>query len=306
MSIVCVAAVPLAISAHGSSDSESAAAINTFRSIAKFNEAAGNPPVAVTFDDLDSGTDISGRAMCGVRFTKVNTALMVVRGDETVVADGFANVSNPAEFILKATSGAQLLSPGGGQLAPGPNAAIEDDDIILTFDPPVVCMGFDHISQAADGNSYTHVEVFDPEGALLYSGTVEIGPMWEHKRISSLEPADEEHPGGIITADFWGIVSSQMNFARIRIDERDDDNVNADCNIGVDTLRFAPASCGLAGDVNGDNRVDRADLNLVRNDLGASSVTIDHGNVRWNPADINHDGVVKEDDLTIVLDRMGP
>lgn len=302
-------AILSAESATGFDKPECAARVHVHRSLSSFNDAAGIPGVAITFDDQEAETDLSGRTICGVRFDKVNAALIVVRGDETVTTEGFTNVASPSEFTLKSTSGSQLLSPGGNRLEPGPNAVIEDDDIIMTFDPPVAAFGFDHISQSADGNSFTHIEVFDAAGTLLHSGTVEIGPMWEGKRISSLEPFAEEHPGApgeIVTADFWGIVSTQANIARIRIDERDDNNICPDSNIGLDTLRFAPAPCGLVGDVNGDGAVDRTDLNLVRSDLGKNSMSRDGDNFRWNPADLDRNGAVDANDLATVLDRFGP
>jgi hypothetical protein len=281
-----------------------AIAVKVFRSLDEFNASGGRPPVAITFDDVAPGDIINGKSIGGVRFAAVQAQLQVVRGDETFTSAGYQAPVKPGAPSLACTTGAQLLSPGGEELAPGPRPDLEDDDVIMTFDPPVAAFGFDHISQLADGNSYTHIEVFDAGGKELYSGTVEIGPVWSEKRHSFEQPK-EVHPGGIVTADFWGIVSISANIARIVIDERDDDNVNADSNIGIDTIRCAPARCALAADVNGDGAVDRTDLSLLRADLGRASLTIEHDSFRWNPSDIDRDGTVDTNDLARLLEAIG-
>ena len=43
-----------------------------------------------------------------------------------------------------------------------------------SFGEPVSAFGFDHLSQSADGYSFTSIQVFDPSNVLLFSGTVPI------------------------------------------------------------------------------------------------------------------------------------
>ena len=67
----------------------------------------------------------------------------------------FAGAPNPANNTLGATSGANVLSPGGVTLGPGPDDAVENDDLTLEFATPVSAFGFDHLAQSADGFSFT-------------------------------------------------------------------------------------------------------------------------------------------------------
>jgi hypothetical protein len=272
-----------------------------FRDLAAFNEAAGMPPIAIDFDRAIPGDDLAGQTQCCVAFQKVNAPLIVVRQDETYTPPGFRDLANPGEYALKATSGIQLLSPGGPRLGPGPDPAIEDDDISMIFNPPVAAVGFDHVSQYADGNSYTHVQVFDVAGNEIYAGTIEIGPDWERyggRIISSIEPIANA------TTDFWGIVSASANIREIRIDERDDDSVNPDCNIGIDTLRFAPTRCGVYGDMTGDDRIDAADIMLVMLEWGDYSPKTGD-TIRWSPADLDRNGTINGADILAMMAQAG-
>ena len=119
-----------------------------------------------------------------------------------------------------------MLSPGGTTLGPGPDPAIEDDGVNIILDKAVSAFGLDHLSQSADGFSFTTVSVFDDGDVQLFSEIVPISG------------AGGGAPGG---ADFWGIVSDSANIKRVQFTEGDGDATFPDNNIGFDTLRFGTA-----------------------------------------------------------------
>jgi hypothetical protein len=206
------------------------AAVTGFpKNLAGFNAAAGDPPVAIDFDEIVSGTDITGTTISGVTFVGPGAALIVVRGADTFTPGGFGGVLDPNTNKLFPTSGENVLSPGGVTLGPGSNPAVEDDDLTLEFAEPVSAFGFDHLSQSSDGYGFTSIQVFDPSNVLLFSGMVPI---------SNIDGMGGGAAGG---ADFWGIVSDTANIKRIVIDEGDGNSTYPDCNIGFDTFRYFPA-----------------------------------------------------------------
>lgn len=268
-----------------------------------FNDRGGQPPMVVDFDNLPPGIDLSDCSMCGVVFAAKNAPLIVVRGDETYTPAGFSDLCNASFCQLRATSGDQLLSPGGLSLAPGPQAALEDDDLTLIFDPPVSAVGFDHLSQHADGLSYTHVEVVAVDGTVLYSGMIPVSGGHEMfgKRLVELsaEPDDDGDP----YTDFWGFVSNAVNIREVRIDERDDNNVCPDSNIGIDSLRFSPAPCGAEGDIDGDGVVTPNDARLLVDQWGEHNPITPMG-PQWAAGDLNRDGKVDATDLMMLMSHL--
>jgi len=139
---------------------------------APFQAAGGFPPVMVDFDELEPGTDLSGKSLNGVRFERSSPSsapLIVVRGWETFTPGGYRcePLGDPATHKLFSTTGANVLSPGGLELAPGRNDALEDDDLVLIFDEPVGAVGFDILWQSADG-SRRKVTLQDAMGNTLY------------------------------------------------------------------------------------------------------------------------------------------
>jgi len=197
-----------------------------------FNAAAGNPPVAIDFDSIAPGTDITGTTIDGVTFTGPGAPLIVVRGADTYTPDGFNGVIDASTNKLIPTSGENVLSPGGIVLGPGPDPAIESDDLTLDFATPTSAFGFDHLSQSADGFSFTQISVFDDLDNLLYSGIVPISNVGG---LGGGAPAGD---------DFWGIASTSANIKRIVVDEMDDNNQYPDSNIGYDTIRIARPTTG--------------------------------------------------------------
>jgi hypothetical protein len=91
-----------------------------------------------------------------------------------------------------------------------------------------------------------------------------------------------------------------VNIREVRIDERDDNNVCPDSNIGIDSIRFAPSLCGPVGDINGDGMVTQHDAQLLVEQWGEHSPVTPMGPY-WASADFNRDGHVDASDLLILL-----
>ncbi len=245
--------------------------------LAGFNAAAGNPPIAIDLESIATGTDLAGMVVAGVTFSSpVGNTLEVVTASATFTTDGYTGAPNPASNVLPATSGRNILSPGGEAMPPGPNLA-QADGLALMFALPVTAFGFDHLSQSADGFSFTSVTVIGVNGPV-FSGGIPISNL-----------GGGGAPAG---ADFWGIVSIDNPIVSITISEGDSDSQFPDCNIGYDTFRFFPiADCIGDADVNGDGIVNGADLGLL---LAA-----------WETdeceTDLNGDGTTNGADLGLLL-----
>ncbi len=198
--------------------------ITFYNNLTEFNTAAGSPPVVVNFDDIAPGTDITNQTINGVTFKTnlqtVSAPLIVVKANDTYTSDGFSPAGN-ANNTLFATSGSNVLSPGGIILGPGPNATLENDDLTLIFANPVASVGFDVLFQSLDGSSYTSVAVLDASDNILYQGTISI-------------PAKPNSVGGAV---FVGFVSNSTNIAKIVVDDKDGNASYPDANIGFDTIR---------------------------------------------------------------------
>jgi hypothetical protein len=199
------------------------------KNLAGFNTAAGNPPITIDFDGIASETDITGSTIAGVTFLGPGAPLIVVPGNDTVTPSGvFSGTIDISKNKLFPTTSPNVLSPGGLVLGPGPNNAIEKDDLTLVFGSPVSAFGFDHLSQSADGAGYTSVQVLDASSSILFSGSIPISNL-----------GGGGAPGG---ADFWGIVSDSSNIKKIVFTEMDNNAVYPDANIGYDTFRFFPTN----------------------------------------------------------------
>lgn len=198
-----------------------------FEDLASFNAAAGSPPIVVDFDDISPNTDITGLTNGGVTFDVGNqpapsAPLIVVRAADTYTPPGFdwSHTDNK----LYATSGENVLSPGGIELAPGPNPLKENDDLKLSFSTPILAIGFDILYQSLDGDSETAITLLDAADNILY-----------HNNNIPIPRFSMYSPGG---TTFVGFVSDSCNIAEIIISEWDENNVNPDSNIGFDTIRI--------------------------------------------------------------------
>lgn len=195
-------------------------------------------PVQIDFDSIAPGADITNQVVNGVRFIGPGAPLIVVSATSTYTPAGFTDTTNIALNVLPATTGRNVLSPGGAMLGPGNNPAIEKDWLTLEFINPVVSFGFDHLSQSADGVGFTLIRVFDTNGGELYNGSVPVSNL-----------GGGGAPGG---ADFWGIIASGgTRIGRVEIQELDADGRYPDANIGFDSMRYEPvpepSSLALAG-----------------------------------------------------------
>jgi RHS repeat-associated protein len=197
--------------------------------VARFNILASNPTILVDFDNIASDTNITGNTYNGILFENGNqpspsSPLIVVKGSETFTPIGFGGVTNIATNKLLATSGENVLSPGGKELAPA-NPLKENDDIKLTFDEPVAAVGFDILFQSYDFYGAVKVIIYDPQGVVLY----------QNNNLPVSSPAGGGAAGG---KEFYGFISKRSNIKSIIIDEFDGDSTFPDANIGIDSIRI--------------------------------------------------------------------
>lgn len=218
-----------------------AGGVSFFDNLAAFNTAASSPPIAIDFESITPGTDITGTTISGVTFDLGNqpapsAPLIVVHGDDTFTPEGFTfpGLQLPlSSYKLFPTSGQNVLSPGGTTLGPGP-ATVENDDLKLTFAPPVSAVGFDILFQSLDATSFVGIRVVDAAGRELFSNP-DIAIAGD-VRAQCHDP--QERCGAAGGAQFVGFVSNTANIAQIVIDDFDSGPGNPDANIGFDTFRF--------------------------------------------------------------------
>jgi len=224
--LILVTLSPISVLTVVPATKASPAIIAFFDDLEGFNAAAGFPPVVVDFDDIAPSIDITGLTIEGVTFDLGNqpapsAPLIVVRGIDTYTPPGF-DWSGPDNRLF-ATSGENVLSPGGVELAPGPNPLIENDDLALKLLTPVFAIGLDILYQSLDGASYTAITLLDAaDNVLYYNGFIPI-------------PGGAYAPGG---TTFVGFVSDSSNIAKIIINDLNGNNINPDSNIGFDTIRI--------------------------------------------------------------------
>jgi hypothetical protein len=197
------------------------AAVVGFTDLAAFNAAAGSPPITINFDNIAPGTDIGNTTIAGVQFLQSGSPLQVVAAADTFTPAGvFSSTPDPSVNKLPATSGANVLSPGGAQLGSG--AQFDQDGVELRFAAPVSAFGFDLLSQSRDGFSFSGIQVLDSNGGTLLNTGIPIG----------------SNPGAAGGSDFFGVVSDASDISRILLTEGDGDTTNPDANVGYDTFRF--------------------------------------------------------------------
>jgi len=200
-----------------------------YNNLAGFNAAAGSPPVRVTFDSIKPGTDITGTALNGITFNKGDAPAaqqIVIRASDSYTPSGFS-WSDPSNVLI-ATSGENVLSPGGTKLAPGPDPE-QKDSMALSFDTPVKAVGFDVLFQSLDGDSFVTIQIQDDHGNAIYNSGVFMP-------IGTAPISGRPGLNGAGSA-FAGFVSDSANIKTVVITDLDDNNVNPDSNIGLDTVR---------------------------------------------------------------------
>jgi hypothetical protein len=222
-------------------NSATAAIVRYDNNLNGFNAAVGNPPIVLDFDNIPANPNITGTTLAGIQFLRGDNGrgadLLVVNGNDTSTPSGFVEedppnppIANPSQYKLIPTTGTNILSPGGTNLAPGEDNAIENDSLTLVFTNPITAFGFDLLSQSLDGDSFTFYRVFDEANTLLSSGKI---------FVPSNLPNNAFSPGAPSGSSFWGVVSDAVNIKRIEIDETDNNNVWPDSNIGFDTFRLS-------------------------------------------------------------------
>lgn len=191
--------------------------------LAGFNAAAGNLSIMVDFDSILPGTNIGGSTLASLTFNQLGSPLQVVRASDTYTPVGiFGNVIDESTNTLPATSGLNILSPGGIRLDNDFANQLDSAEFVLSS--PASSFGFDILWQSRDGLTFgVDIQVYDTMDMLLYSGAVPMGGGFF------------SGPGG---SDFWGITSTSANIKRIVVDDTDNDSNFPDANIGYDTFRF--------------------------------------------------------------------
>jgi hypothetical protein len=192
--------------------------------LAGFTAAAGGS--VPTFIDFDSTSgNIAGNNIVGVTFSSPDgNTLEVVPGASTFTPPGFAGVIDADTNRLFPTSGANLLSPGGSELAPGPDPR-QSDSLQLDFTYDVNFFGLDVLFQSYDCCTFVSYAVYDTTLNLLASGAL------------NGNGGGGGAPGGSL---FFGVFSDSSLIGRIVFTESDGDAQFPDANIGYDTFRYAP------------------------------------------------------------------
>ena len=246
VSATCAA---VAAAAFLSATSASAAVVTFFGDAAGFDAAAatvGASLLDIDFDDVAAGTDLTGGSLGPITFTSLDgNTLEVVDGASTFTTPGgFSGVPDIDSNKLFPTSGANVLSPGGLELVPGPGLG-QQDSMELIFADPVAAIGFDILFQSYDFAPITTVRAYDAAGALLFSGSA---------------PGSSSGGGAPAGSIFFGIVADDplSLIARIQIIDGDGNAQFPDANLGLDSIRVegvidnpspvsAPATIALMG-----------------------------------------------------------
>jgi hypothetical protein len=202
-----------------------------FGDLTNFNLATGAPPVSLDFDSIAPGTDLAGSNLGGLAFSSgAGNTLEVVDASTTFTAGGFVPPGGDTDNRLFATSGANVLSPGGAALVPGPDLG-QEDSLTITFTRPISALGLDILFQSLDGVSFLSISATDTNGSAV-TGNIGIPAL-----PNGSDPASPSSAGG---STFVGIVSD-VDLVSITFIDSDANNANPDSNIGYDSFRFFPA-----------------------------------------------------------------
>jgi hypothetical protein len=220
MGLAALAAVAMASSAEAG-----VAFYQGTTGLAAFNAAAGNPGIGIDFEGLSG--DITGQTINGVKFINPgsNNTMDVVPAASTFTTDGFVGVIDASTNTLHATSGRNILSPGGAALVPGPDIR-QVDTIELIFDTGMPAFGLDVLFQSFDLSPNVFIDVF--------SATRELGSY-----IMTGNGAPGGAPGESV---FFGVTSTDDPIRGLIISDGDNNNIFPDANLGYDTFRFGPST----------------------------------------------------------------
>lgn len=260
---------------------------------------ASLPPIVIDFETFPHRTSLDGVTVAGVTFERAGSALMVVEAaaTRTPPVGWSATIAHPESHRLRASSGDRLLSPGGIDLAPGPDPERELDSLTLHFDPPVCHVAIDLASQSADGMSFVRVEIIDTGGNILHAGEIPI-------RDRSTPDCDRQQRFAAAGLDTWSFATSTTVIAELRLIDSDNDASCPDSNFGVDSIRFAPTPRWLAADLNDDGIVNEADVARVVAAVQQAE-PLPAARPTWIREDLNCDRHIDLDDVVIVLAAFG-
>jgi hypothetical protein len=192
--------------------------------------AGGSVPTFIDFDSMSG--NIAGTNIIGVTFSSPDgNTLEVVPGAATFTPPGFAGVIDADTNRLFPTSGANVLSPGGSELAPGPDPR-QGDSLQLDFTYDINFFGLDVLFQSYDCCTFVSYAVYDKSLSLLASGGL------------NGNGGGGGDPGGAL---FFGVFSDSSLIGRIVFTESDGDAQFPDANIGYDTFRYSPIIPGGGG-----------------------------------------------------------
>jgi hypothetical protein len=180
---------------------------------ASCSAALGGLPLQVSFDDLAPNTDLSGQTVHGVRFVSLGNTLPAVAALDTQTP------GDPSRG-LPATSGANLLSPGGVSLPL--TGAASQDSLEFGFINPVSAFRFDLSLQSLDYATYAELVLYDASNQFLAD-----------LPIPGVAGNPDGAPSGTLPVC---VVYDQPVISRVQLLEFDSNGVNPDSNIGIDSL----------------------------------------------------------------------
>ena len=179
----------------------------------------------VTFDDLAPWTDVEGQTVDGIYF-KTPWLGCDPYGGSTYRCG--TQTSAPLTVItgitgMPATTGANLLSPGGTDIAACSDPSLDNDDLVIHFMEPVSAVGLDVILQI-DGGSNLGVRVLGSSGNILYDepDVQIVMPITPYTGVR-----------------FIGFISDTEDIARVEIDEYDEECTGYDAHVGYDSIVYA-------------------------------------------------------------------
>ena len=193
-----------------------------------FNAAAGHPGIGISFDTLSG--DIAGATINGVHFlSPFGNTYDVVPAASTFTTAGFTGVIDATTNRLFATSGRNILSPGGSALVPGPSLG-QVDDLELIFSTDLPAFGLDVLFQSFDLAPNVSILVFNASARTIASAFLH---------------GNGEPGGAPAGSDFFGVTSTAGDIRGILITDSDNNNIFPDANLGYDTFRFGPSATGI-------------------------------------------------------------
>ena len=179
----------------------------------------------VTFDDLAPWTDVEGQTVDGIYFKTPWLGCDPYGGSAYRCG---TQTSAPLTVItgitgMPATTGVNLLSPGGTDIAACSDPSLDNDDLVLHFMEPVSAVGLDVILQI-DGGSNLGVRVLGSSGNILYDepDVQIVMPITPYTGVR-----------------FIGFISDTEDIARVEIDEYDEECTGYDAHVGYDSIVYA-------------------------------------------------------------------